>query len=77
MASGPLSSTVGTASGAYGSEREVEYCERVSAYLGLSLETIISLVKTAPNRSKTQRNPKRSGFETARPTRTKAAASAN
>jgi len=73
MASAPLPSTVETAPTASWSPPEMEYCHRVSAYLGLSMETMMSMVRTVPYRSKIHRDQKRGLFETARPKRMRVA----
>lgn len=71
MSPGRLSSALEAEPDASWSLPEMEYCHRISAYLGLSLETIMSMARMVPTRSRAQRDRKRGMFETVRPRRGK------
>jgi hypothetical protein len=49
------------------SPTEMEYCRRISAYLGLSVETIVSMARTGAIKPKPNRLGERRSFETVRP----------
>ena len=69
MMAGRMSDMVKMAPFAVRSPGEMEYCRRISAYLGLSVETIISMTRAGPNKSKSNRLGERRVFEIARPRR--------
>ena len=49
------------------SPTEMEYCRRISAYLGLSVETIVSMTRTGAKQPKSNRLGERRSFDTAPP----------
>ena len=69
MMAGRMSDVIEMAPFAGWSPTEMEYCRRISAYLGLSVETIISMSRTGANKPKSNRLGEHRSFETARPRR--------
>ena len=67
MIAGPMSDAIEMAPFAGWSPTEMEYCRRISAYLGLSVETIISMARTGAKQPNSNRLGERRPFETARP----------
>jgi hypothetical protein len=68
-----MSSVIEAAPEMSGSPPELDYCERVSAYLGLSIETVMSMAKSGAIAPFERRDRKRSLLETVRPARAKPA----
>ena len=69
MMAGRMSDVIEMAPFAGWSPTEMEYSRRISAYLGLSVETIISMARTGAKQPKPNRLGERRPFETARPRR--------
>jgi hypothetical protein len=67
MMAGRMSDVIEMAPFAGWSPAEIRYCRRVSAYLGLSVETIVSMARTGAKQPNSNRLGERRPFKTARP----------
>jgi hypothetical protein len=67
MIAGRMSDAIEMAPFAGCSPKQMEYCRRISAYLGLSVETIVSIPRSGAIKAKEYRLDQRRVFATARP----------